>query len=81
MHIHMDLYLQIVLKNIPIYLITSTDAKISTIIDEKHLELGARALPAASMQLIRINGDGVKPMPAITDALDRAQVQRDAEQT
>jgi hypothetical protein len=38
----------------------------------------ARALPAASMQLIRINGNGVKPMPAITDALDRAQVQRDA---
>jgi len=30
------------------------------------------------MQLIRINGNGVKPMPAITDALDRAQVQRDA---
>ena len=38
----------------------------------------ARALPAASMQLIRINGNGVKPMPAITDALDRAQVQRNA---
>lgn len=31
-------------ENIPIYLITSTDAKISTIIDEKHLETGARLL-------------------------------------
>ncbi|MCX5948015.1 MAG: hypothetical protein NTY67_07485 [Cyanobacteria bacterium] len=36
------------------------------------------ALPAASMELIRINGNGVKPMPAIRDALDRAPVQRDA---
>ena len=35
------------LENIPIYLITSTDAKISTIIDEKHLEAGARVLHAA----------------------------------
>ena len=34
-------------QNIPIYLITSTDAKISTIIDEKNLETGARALHAA----------------------------------
>jgi aspartate kinase len=34
-------------ENILIYLITSTDAKISTIIDEKHLEAGARLLHAA----------------------------------
>ncbi|MCX7121157.1 MAG: aspartate kinase [Gammaproteobacteria bacterium] len=34
-------------QNIPIYLITSTDAKISTIIDEKHLEAGARLLHGA----------------------------------
>ena len=34
-------------ENIPIYLITSTDAKISTIIDEKHLEAGARLLHGA----------------------------------
>lgn len=34
-------------QQIPIYLITSTDAKISTIIDEKHLEAGAKALHAA----------------------------------
>ena len=34
-------------ENIPIYLITSTDAKISTIIDEKHIEAGARVLHAA----------------------------------
>ena len=38
----------------------------------------ARALPAASVQLFRINGNGVKPMPGITDALDRAQDQRNA---
>ncbi len=31
-------------ENIPIYLITSTEAKISTIIDGKHLETGARLL-------------------------------------
>ena len=37
--------------------------------------LPARALPAASVQLFRLNGDGLKPMPAITDALDRAQLQ------
>ncbi len=37
--------------------------------------LPARALPAASVQLFRINGHGVKPMPAISDALDRAQLQ------
>lgn len=35
------------LKNIPIYLITSTEAKISTIIDSKHLETGARVLHEA----------------------------------
>lgn len=34
-------------ENIPIYLITSTEAKISTIIDEKHLENGARLLHRA----------------------------------
>lgn len=34
-------------ENIPIYLITSTEAKISTIIDEKHLETGARLLHGA----------------------------------
>lgn len=34
-------------ENIPIYLITSTEAKISTIIDEKHLETGARLLHSA----------------------------------
>lgn len=34
-------------QNIPIYLITSTDSKISTIIDEKNLETGAKALHAA----------------------------------
>lgn len=34
-------------ENIPIYLITSTEAKISTIIDEKHLENGARVLHRA----------------------------------
>ena len=37
--------------------------------------LPARALPAASVQLFRINGNGVKPMPAISDALDRARLQ------
>lgn len=31
-------------ENIPIYLIASTEAKISTIIDSKHLETGARVL-------------------------------------
>ncbi|OGT44390.1 MAG: aspartate kinase [Gammaproteobacteria bacterium RIFCSPHIGHO2_12_FULL_40_19] len=31
-------------ENIPIYLITSSEAKISTIIDEKHLEMGAQLL-------------------------------------
>lgn len=31
-------------ENIPIYLITSTEAKVSTIIDEKYLEIGARLL-------------------------------------
>ncbi|MCX7124365.1 MAG: aspartate kinase, partial [Gammaproteobacteria bacterium] len=31
-------------ENIPIYLITSTESKISTIIDEKHLETGAKVL-------------------------------------
>ena len=40
--------------------------------------LPARALPAASVQLFRINGNGVKTMPAISDALDRAQLQRTA---
>lgn len=40
--------------------------------------LPARALPNASVQLFRINGDGVKPMPAISDALDRVQLQQDA---
>src|SRR3990167_8464870 len=34
-------------ENIPIYLITSTEAKISTIIDEKYLETGARLLHSA----------------------------------
>lgn len=34
-------------ENIPIYLITSTNAKISTVIDAKHLELGAQVLHAA----------------------------------
>ncbi len=38
--------------------------------------LPARALPAASVQLFRINGNGVKTMPAISDALDRAQLQQ-----
>ncbi|MEI7665874.1 MAG: hypothetical protein WCI65_07505 [Synechococcaceae cyanobacterium ELA263] len=40
--------------------------------------LPARALPAASVQLFRINGNGVKTMPAISDALDRAQLQKTA---
>ncbi len=40
--------------------------------------LPARALPAASVQLFRLNGNGLKPMPAITDALDRAQLQSKA---
>ena len=40
--------------------------------------LPARALPAASVQLFRINGNGVKPMPAISDALDRARLQGNA---
>lgn len=34
-------------QDIPIYLITSTEAKISTIIDAKHLETGARVLHQA----------------------------------
>lgn len=34
-------------QDIPIYLITSSEAKISTIIDEKHLEMGARLLHRA----------------------------------
>ena len=34
-------------ENIPIYLITSTEAKISTIVDQKHLENGARLLHCA----------------------------------
>lgn len=34
-------------ENIPIQLITSTEAKISTIIDEKHMENGARLLHSA----------------------------------
>ncbi len=34
-------------QNIPIYLITSTESKISTIVDEKHLETGARVLHRA----------------------------------
>ena len=38
--------------------------------------LPARALPAASVQLFRINGNGVKTMPAISEALDRAQLQQ-----
>ncbi len=37
--------------------------------------LPARALPAASVQLFRINGNGVKTMPAISDAIDQAQHQ------
>ena len=40
--------------------------------------LPARALPAASVQLFRINGNGVKTMPAISDALERAQLQKTA---
>jgi len=35
-------------------------------------------MPAASVQLFRVNGNGLKPMPGITDALDRAQAQRTA---
>lgn len=34
-------------QDIPIYLITSSEAKISTIIDAKHLEMGARLLHSA----------------------------------
>lgn len=34
-------------EDIPIYLITSSEAKISTIIDEKHLEMGAQLLHKA----------------------------------
>lgn len=34
-------------ENIPIYLITSSEAKISTIVDERHLEAGARLLHEA----------------------------------
>lgn len=38
----------------------------------------AQALPAASVQLFRVNGNGLKPMPGITDALDQIQAQRTA---
>jgi len=38
----------------------------------------AQALPAASVQLFRVNGNGLKPMPGITDALDQLQAQRTA---
>ncbi len=38
----------------------------------------ARAMPGASVQLFRVNGNGLKPMPGITDALDRVQAQRTA---
>jgi hypothetical protein len=40
--------------------------------------LPARALPAVSVQLFRIDGNGVKPMPGIADALDRTQLQNNA---
>ena len=33
----------------------------------------ARALPAASMQLFRVDGNGVKPLPAVSAILDSAQ--------
>ncbi|PIZ04274.1 MAG: aspartate kinase [Gammaproteobacteria bacterium CG_4_10_14_0_8_um_filter_38_16] len=41
-------------ENIPIYLITSTEAKISTIIDGKYLETGARVLHRAFKLAIKI---------------------------
>ena len=38
-----------------------------------------RAMPGASVQLFRVNGNGLKTMPGITDVLDRAQAQRTAQ--